>query len=306
MGRPCPHLGQRLRPGSLYSRRTHPRRRSTHTRASTIRRPPSISSPARRSSRNQPQAADGRLPAQPQPTVTLPAQPHPRVGRRRPIRGSRARATSAGEHAAASNHRQQPFRTRQPSRKQTATSNRSRHCPEVGHQSRVLSSGGQPQRRAVHARATPARDRPSGEQPQAGLFTHGQPPPGTSSDGHPRAGPCERRSTPARSCSARGNHRRKRSAAGNPSAEPSERRATTAAERSEGAKGVRVAEPPLAASEALPHKRRRRPGPRFPRTRVAYRLRGRYWDRTSDLFRVREARYRCANRPNNTTQHTLT
>ena len=25
--------------------------------------------------------------------------------------------------------------------------------------------------------------------------------------------------------------------------------------------------------------------------------RGRYWDRTSDLFRVREARYRCANRP---------
>ena len=26
-------------------------------------------------------------------------------------------------------------------------------------------------------------------------------------------------------------------------------------------------------------------------------LGGRYWDRTSDLFRVREARYRCANRP---------
>jgi hypothetical protein len=26
-------------------------------------------------------------------------------------------------------------------------------------------------------------------------------------------------------------------------------------------------------------------------------LSGRYWDRTSDLFRVREARYRCANRP---------
>ena len=25
--------------------------------------------------------------------------------------------------------------------------------------------------------------------------------------------------------------------------------------------------------------------------------RGRYWDRTSDLFRVKEARYRCANRP---------
>ena len=62
-----------------------------------------------------------------------------------------------------------------------------------------------------------------------------------------------------------------------------------------------MAEPPLAASEALPHKRRRRPGPRFPRTRVAYRLRGRYWDRTSDLFRVREARYHCANRPNNDT-----
>ena len=31
----------------------------------------------------------------------------------------------------------------------------------------------------------------------------------------------------------------------------------------------------------------------FPLSRV---LRGRYWDRTSDLFRVREARYRCANR----------
>jgi hypothetical protein len=29
---------------------------------------------------------------------------------------------------------------------------------------------------------------------------------------------------------------------------------TTAAERSEGAKGVRVAEPPPAASEATPHK----------------------------------------------------
>ena len=28
-----------------------------------------------------------------------------------------------------------------------------------------------------------------------------------------------------------------------------------------------------------------------------FRARGRYWDRTSDLFRVREARYRCANRP---------
>ena len=24
---------------------------------------------------------------------------------------------------------------------------------------------------------------------------------------------------------------------------------------------------------------------------------GRYWDRTSDLFRVKEARYPCANRP---------
>ena len=28
--------------------------------------------------------------------------------------------------------------------------------------------------------------------------------------------------------------------------------------------------------------------------------RGRYWDRTSDLFRVREARYRCANRAHKT------
>src|SRR3954463_7521795 len=64
-------------------------------------------------------------------------------------------------------------------------------------------------------------------------------------------------------------------------------------------RGVRVAEPPLAASAAPPHKRRRRPAPRSPRTRVAHRLRGRYWDRTSDLFRVREARYRCANRPRN-------
>ena len=77
------------------------------------------------------------------------------------------------------------------------------------------------------------------------------------------------------------------------------RPSTPAAERSEGEKGVRVAEPPLAASAAPPHKRRRRPAPRSPRTRVAHRLRGRYWDRTSDLFRVREARYRCANRPRN-------
>ena len=39
---------------------------------------------------------------------------------------------------------------------------------------------------------------------------------------------------------------------------------------------------------------RKRPG----RTRAACVSRGaRYWDRTSDLFRVREARYRCANRP---------
>ena len=30
---------------------------------------------------------------------------------------------------------------------------------------------------------------------------------------------------------------------------------------------------------------------------TAFRGGGRYWDRTSDLFRVREARYRCANRP---------
>src|SRR5699024_5827162 len=27
---------------------------------------------------------------------------------------------------------------------------------------------------------------------------------------------------------------------------------------------------------------------------------GRYWDRTSDLFRVKEARYHCANRPGKT------
>ena len=30
---------------------------------------------------------------------------------------------------------------------------------------------------------------------------------------------------------------------------------------------------------------------------------GRYWDRTSDLFRVREARYRCANRPGVPNRH---
>ena len=29
----------------------------------------------------------------------------------------------------------------------------------------------------------------------------------------------------------------------------------------------------------------------------ARQLSGRYWDRTSDLFRVKEARYHCANRP---------
>ena len=32
---------------------------------------------------------------------------------------------------------------------------------------------------------------------------------------------------------------------------------------------------------------------------------GRYWDRTSDLFRVREARYRCANRPSRPRDRTL-
>ena len=32
---------------------------------------------------------------------------------------------------------------------------------------------------------------------------------------------------------------------------------------------------------------------------------GRYWDRTSDLFRVREARYRCANRPSRPCGRTL-
>ena len=32
---------------------------------------------------------------------------------------------------------------------------------------------------------------------------------------------------------------------------------------------------------------------------------GRYWDRTSDLFRVREARYRCANRPSRPDGRTL-
>ena len=33
------------------------------------------------------------------------------------------------------------------------------------------------------------------------------------------------------------------------------------------------------------------------RTGIRGSCRGRYWDRTSDLFRVKEARYRCANRP---------
>ena len=34
-----------------------------------------------------------------------------------------------------------------------------------------------------------------------------------------------------------------------------------------------------------------------PRVCRGFHFGGRYWDRTSDLFRVREARYRCANRP---------
>ena len=40
-------------------------------------------------------------------------------------------------------------------------------------------------------------------------------------------------------------------------------------------------------------------GPRGTKKPPSFRgfLGGRYWDRTSDLFRVREARYRCANRP---------
>jgi hypothetical protein len=35
-----------------------------------------------------------------------------------------------------------------------------------------------------------------------------------------------------------------------------------------------------------------------PATGTAMFTGGRYWDRTSDLFRVKEARSRCANRPN--------
>ena len=238
MGHPCPHLGQRLRPGCCTQDALTPDAgRPTPALPRPGDRPRSRPQPGR-SSRNQSQA--GRWPRTSATTAD----------------GHAPGATTAVEHAAARNRRQQSFRTRQ----QTATRNRSRQ----------LSRSGPPDR------CYPAAERQ--------LFT----------------GPPDHGRTSA------GNHRRERSATGNPSAEPSERRSTTAAERSEGAKGVRVAEPPLAASEALPHKRRRRPGPRFPRTRVAYRLRGRYWDRTSDLFRVREARYRCANRPNNTTQHTLT
>ncbi len=67
--------------------------------------------------------------------------------------------------------------------------------------------------------------------------------------------------------------------------------------------GVRVAEPPPAASEAQPHKTTKARRLRTPRAHLAYRLRGRYWDRTSDLFRVREARYRCANRPRKTSKN---
>ena len=39
------------------------------------------------------------------------------------------------------------------------------------------------------------------------------------------------------------------------------------------------------------------PPPSVSAGRRAFLHGGRYWDRTSDLFRVREARYRCANRP---------
>ncbi len=53
-----------------------------------------------------------------------------------------------------------------------------------------------------------------------------------------------------------------------------------------GATLRRSGDPPVALQET------RKPPPKrgFP-------CGGRYWDRTSDLFRVREARYRCANRP---------
>ncbi len=130
--------------------------------------------------------------------------------------------------------------------------------------------------------SNPRAPNPAGQQSAAGDPSR-QPHRG----GQPTPATAPRRATHAGNRTAARNPRRKANRGAQPQP-PSEAKAQ---------RGVRVAEPPLAASEALPHKRRRRPGPRSPRTRVAYRLRGRYWDRTSDLFRVREARYRCANRP---------
>ena len=40
-----------------------------------------------------------------------------------------------------------------------------------------------------------------------------------------------------------------------------------------------------------------------PHDRILRSCRGRYWDRTSDLFRVKEARYPCANRPFGSSAH---
>ena len=49
-------------------------------------------------------------------------------------------------------------------------------------------------------------------------------------------------------------------------------------------------------AELRPHMKSSPAGPWYCMKQVAL-PGGRYWDRTSDLFRVREARYRCANRP---------
>ncbi len=62
-------------------------------------------------------------------------------------------------------------------------------------------------------------------------------------------------------------------------------------------RGVRVAKPPQRAERSEGAQMTKATRSALSADTSRHRFRGRYWDRTSDLFRVREARYRCANRP---------
>ena len=86
-----PHLGQRLQPGSLYSRRTHPRRRSAHPRRN-------LTSRARRSEQPPPETFSG---GQPQRGTGRGAISHSSRAQRRRTGGAGGGAPARGERSAA-------------------------------------------------------------------------------------------------------------------------------------------------------------------------------------------------------------